>query len=178
MENNSFEFFRELRSNPQYKNIARPIIVADKLRTPENMGSVLRLAGNIGALKTIFISETVHTFKNYKINRTASGAGEKTDWTIIKDVSQLQGLILEDYQIVAIETTKNAQNIFGFTFPEKVIFLLGNEVFGISEELMALAKRSVYIPIPGPVSSLNVTHALSIAAFEWLRQQVQLSSGN
>jgi tRNA G18 (ribose-2'-O)-methylase SpoU len=178
MEKNSFEFFRALRSNPRYQNISKPIIVADSLRTPENMGSVLRLAGNIGAGKTIFISEIAQTFKNYKINRTASGAGEKVEWTIIKEISQLQDLIPDDYQIIAIETAEHAQNIFEFKFPEKVVLLLGNEVSGISEELMALAEKSVYIPIPGPVSSLNVTHALSIAAFEWLRQRVQLSSGN
>ena len=178
MEQSSFDFFRELRANPRFQNIARPIIVADNLRTPENMGSVLRLAGNIGAVKTIFISETAHTFKNYKINRTASGASEKTDWTIIKKVSQLQELIPYDYQIIAIETASDAQNIFEFKFPEKVVFLIGNEVSGISENPMAMAKKSVYIPIPGPVSSLNVTHALSIATFEWLRQRLHLSSGS
>ena len=175
MEKNSFEFFRALRSNPRYQNIAKPIIVADSLRTPENMGSVLRLAGNIGAEKTIFISEIAHTFKNYKIHRTASGASEKINWSIIKELSQLHDLIPNDYHIIAIETTETAHNIFDFKFPEKVVLLIGNEVSGISEELMALAEKSVYIPIPGQISSLNVTHALSIAAFEWLRQRVQIS---
>ena len=83
-QKSSFELFQYLNPGEVYKNTPRPIIIADNLRTPENMGSVLRLAGNIGAQKTLFISEKAHQFKTYKIKRTASGAYDKIDWKIIR----------------------------------------------------------------------------------------------
>lgn len=166
----SFDKFNKLRHKDFAKQSNKPIIVADRLRTPENMGSLLRLAGNIGAEKTIFISDVAHLFRLRKINKNAASAKEKTKWKII-DKDNLSTFIPADYQIVAIETTATAQNIFEFQFPEKVAFLVGNEVYGIRPEILKQTHHQVYIPIPGPVSSLNVSHALSVALFEWLRQQ-------
>ena len=171
---NSHELFQKLQTSEIYKSISRPIIIADNLRTPENMGSVLRLAGNISALKTLFISDTAHQFKKYKINRTASGATDKTNWKIIS-LDQLRNEIPDDYQMILLETTKQSTNIFDFDFPEKAAFIIGNEVSGIRSELLEKVNQHLYIPIPGPISSLNTTHALSIALFEWLRQMVKKS---
>lgn len=139
------------------------------MRSPENMGAVLRLAGNIGAMKSLFISEKPQDFKTYKIKRTASGGSEKTNWHIIPP-EDLISHIPTGYQIIALETSEQAQSIFQFTFPEKVAFLIGNEVSGIRDEIIKQAKHTLYIPIPGPISSLNVTHALSIGLFAWLNQ--------
>lgn len=167
--NSSFDKFNHLKLARVYQKISRPIIVSDRLRTPENMGSVLRLAGNIGAEKTVFISDTAQQFRLRRIKKTASTANENTKWEIL-DEDQLSTFIPLDYQIVAIETSEKAQSIFDFQFPEKTAFLVGNERYGIRPEILKQADHVVYIPVPGPVSSLNVTHALSIALFEWLRQ--------
>jgi tRNA G18 (ribose-2'-O)-methylase SpoU len=171
MEKGSFELFRSYRENPVYQNLDKPIVIGDALRTPENMGLVLRLSGNFNVLKTIFISEEAKGFREFKIRRTASG-GEKTDWKIIEKVADLKAELPDGYKLVAIETTPDAENIFNFTFPEKAALIVGNEVLGISDELLKMADHKVYVPLPGPVSSLNVTHALSVALFEWLRQKI------
>ena len=173
-QKSSFELFQNLKTSEIYNSVSRPIIIADNLRTPENMGSVLRLAGNIGAQKTIFISDTAHQFKNYKIKKTASGAADKTNWKIIS-MDQLENEIPADYEIILLETTRQSSNIYEFNFPEKTAIVIGNEVNGICHELIELANHQLYIPIPGPISSLNATHALSIALFEWYRQMVKKS---
>lgn len=172
MNKNSFKFFSTFRKNPAYQDLERPIIIADDLRTPENMGAVLRLAGNIGAKETIFISDDANGFRNFKINRTASGGEKKTAWKIIPK----QGIVIKEivppgYQLIALETSNDAINLMETNLPERCAFILGNEVSGISEKIMHEVDQTVFIPIPGPVSSLNVTHALSIVLFEWLRQR-------
>ena len=169
MNTNSHKLFKDMQLHETYEKVYKPIIIADQIRTPENMGSILRLAGNIGAGKTLFVSDVAHTFKNYKISKTASGAANKVDWKIIKK-EDLTNYLPEDYNIVALETTIDAEDICQFQFPEKIAFIIGNEVAGISEDLLNLAHHKVLIPIPGPISSLNVSHALAIALFEWLRQ--------
>ena len=168
----SFELFQDLKTNEIYNSVSRPIIIADHLRTPENMGSVLRLAGNIGAQKTLFISDIAHQFKNYKISKTASGAADKTNWKIIT-FDELEDEVPGDYHSIALETTKQSGSIFEFHFPEKAAFIIGNEVTGIRQELLNKADQVLHIPIPGPVSSLNTTHTLSIAMFEWYRQMLR-----
>lgn len=171
MNSGSYQLFEVLKNQGNYKNYHAPIIIADHIRTPENMGSILRLAGNIGVANTLFISDVAHTFKNYKINKTASGAAEKVDWQIINK-EDLMNHIPGGYQLIALETTTEAKNIYQFSFPKKVAFIVGNEVSGISDEIISMARQTVFIPIPGQISSLNVSHALSITLFEWLRQMV------
>ena len=170
MANSSVKLFAQLDTAKIIEDEYRPIIIADKLRTPENMGLILRLAANIGAINTLFIIDENQEFKNSKIVRTASGAASKINWKLI-NYKELSSYIPSDYKIVALETSYNSVNIFSFNFPEKTAFLVGNEVMGISDEVISQAHHQVYIPVPGPISSLNVTHALSIGLFEWLRQK-------
>ncbi|MFA5418425.1 MAG: TrmH family RNA methyltransferase [Bacteroidales bacterium] len=165
----SVSLFQKLKTSEVFLGLARPIIVADNLRTPENMGAVLRLAGNIGAQMTLFVAEDPPAFKPYKIKRTASGASEKTHWKMIKP-SELSDFLPQDYQIIALETAPDAQNIYTTRLPEKMVMMVGNELTGISPQLMTPAHQSVYIPLPGEIYSLNVTHALAIGLFEWYRQ--------
>ncbi len=167
--NNSYDLFQRLKPEIFYKSNSRPVIIADNLRTPENMGSVLRLAANIGALKTLFISDLAHEFKSYKIKKTASGAFDKTNWNIIP-LDDLDKELPADYRLIAIETSPTAQNLYSFTFPAKVALCIGNEKNGIRQELLERTQHQLYIPLPGPVTSLNTTHALSVALFEWYRQ--------
>lgn len=59
---------------------------------------------------------------------------------------------------------------FLVSFPEKAAFIVGNEVNGISDKLLEIAHDKIFIPVPGVISSLNVSHSLAVAVFEWLRQ--------
>ncbi len=168
---NSYHLFQQLQIDKIYDGKVRPVIVADNLRTPENMGSVLRLAANVGADKVFFLrQETEEVPRSWKIKKTASGADEKVAWKIIKP-NELKEYIPSGFSLVAIETSEKAVNIFRTELPEKIAFVVGNEVHGISKPVLKMTDKTVYIPIPGVISSLNVTHALGIAAFEWLRQQ-------
>jgi tRNA G18 (ribose-2'-O)-methylase SpoU len=168
---NSYKLFSKLNLQDIYQNIARPVIIADNFRTPENMGSVLRLAANIGAEKVFFIKHDDEIPRSWKIKKTASGADEKTDWRFVT-FDEVKQLIPGDYQYIAIETAESAVDLFKTSLPEKSAFIIGHEVYGIGEELMKIADKTVYIPVPGMISSLNVTHALGVVVFEWLRQRI------
>jgi len=166
----SFDLFQKLKLSDIYHNIARPIIIADDIRTPENMGSIIRLGANIGAEKVLFISKKADDFKSFKINKTASGATKKIDWEIVENFSAAKNLIPNGYKLIAIETTEDSVNIFTNKMQERVAFVVGNEVKGINPDILQQTDTKLYIPIPGSISSLNVTHALSVALFEWYRQ--------
>jgi tRNA G18 (ribose-2'-O)-methylase SpoU len=166
----SYDLFKELNTSDVYNKISRPIIIADDIRTPENMGAIIRLGANIGALNIYFISKKADTFKKFKINKTASGAADKIKWQIVGDYDAAISKIPDDYSVLAIETSADSLDIFDYHLPEKVVFVMGNEVLGISSEILERISTRLHIPIPGIISSLNVTHALSVAIFEWFRQ--------
>ncbi len=167
---NSYDLFRELNTADIYNKISRPIIIADDIRTPENMGSIIRLGANIGALSIFFISKKANTFKKFKIIKTASGAANKVKWQIVENYDVALAKIPDDYSIIAIETSEDSSDIFDYSLPEKVVFVLGNEVLGISSGILEKINIRLHIPVPGLISSLNVAHALSVAIFEWFRQ--------
>jgi tRNA G18 (ribose-2'-O)-methylase SpoU len=168
---NSHKLFKGLKTSEVFNKISRPVIIADDIRTPENMGAIIRLGANIGASLVIFISDKATEFKSYKIHKTASGAAEKTAWEIVADFNAATKLLPKDYELTAIETSSKSENIFTGRLAEKIAFVVGNEVKGIRPEILEQINKHYYIPIPGPISSLNVTHALSVALFEWLRQR-------
>ncbi len=168
--NNSYELFDKKKNRNAGPGFSQPVIVADHILSPMNVGAILRLAANIHAAKVWFVYEKDPHFRSYKIKSTSSGASEKTAWEIVKP-EILPGLLPADYETVAIETTPDAKNIFETLLPEKVVFFVGNERYGLSDSLLKQTTRKVFIPIPGIISSLNVSHALSIALFEWLRQR-------
>ena len=64
--NNSFHLFNIYGNSDIYLKIKRPIVISENLRTPENIGAVLRVASNLGAEKVYLINELFHHFKEKK----------------------------------------------------------------------------------------------------------------
>lgn len=168
--NNSFSLFKDKGISGENRENFPLIIVADNLSSPMNVGAVLRLAANLNAEKTWFVYDEVPGFRSYKIKSTSSGASEKTDWAYITP-EKLPDVLPADYEVIAIETTDKAENIFTVQLPEKLVLIVGNERLGISEPVLKLAAKHVLIPVPGSISSLNVSHALGVSLYEWYRQQ-------
>lgn len=167
--NNSYKLFSESRLKKDVDKSNFPVIVAEALQSPDNMGAVLRLASNIGARKVWFVYENKPNFRHYKIKRRSSGAIDKIGWDYA-GYDEIFDFIPGGYHYVAVETTPDAKNIFLENLPEKIALFVGNERYGLSAKLLKNINKRVYIPMAGTVSSMNVSHALSVALFEWLRQ--------
>ncbi|MBN1113118.1 MAG: TrmH family RNA methyltransferase [Bacteroidales bacterium] len=163
-------FFNSIDSIPSVN--FPPIIVADNFRTPENIGSIIRLAGSIGC-KEVFVTDTnKNEIRISKIKKTATTAFNSVKLTFITTNELLSSKIPSNYTSVAIETAPNAENIFTTNLPNKIIFFFGNEAFGVSKQILDFCQKTVYIPLPGDVKSLNVTHAAAISLFEWYRKTI------
>lgn len=145
------------------------ILVAYQLRTPENMGMILRLAGNIGAEKVCFVLEADQQLKENKLRKTAQTAIQHIDWTFCLPET-LEHHLPEGYKKIALDTTAQAHNIFSISLPEKFILFLGNEVHGLPDDILHQCDEAWYIPMPGPTRSMNVAMAAAVALFQKLRQ--------
>jgi putative hydrolase of the HAD superfamily len=164
----SNDLFGKLAPEALFDRVPRPVVIADHLLTPDNMGAIIRLADNIGATEVCFLgNEDEHRLA--RVRRTAASSRDNIRWYFSEE-SDLHKIVPEGKQIVAIETADNATCIYDTQLPEDVAFIVGSESHGLSEDLLAQCDKVVYIPVPGPTRSLNVSHAAAVALFEWLRQ--------
>ncbi len=146
-----------------------PTIIAAGLQAPENMGSVLRLADAAGSRKVVFINSDGPAFSQARIHRTARNCDVLVKWELwspkkfLEQVGSFQPLI-------ALELTTSSTSIFAQALPNPCILMIGGERHGIPAPLLSTCQQAVHIPMYGVNGSMNVTHALAIALFEWRRQ--------
>ena len=164
----SNDLFGKLNPERLFQHVPRPIIIADHLMTPDNIGAMIRLADNIGASEICFLGkEDEHRLG--KVRRAAASSRDNIRWYFSEE-TDLHKIVPEGKTIVAIETADNATCIYDTQLPENVAFIVGSESHGLSNELLSQCDMVVYIPVPGPTRSLNVSHAAAVALFEWQRQ--------
>ena len=166
----SNDLFDQIPTEEIYRHIPHPIVIADHLMTPDNMGAMIRIADNIGASEMCFLGdESRHSLG--KVRRAAASSRGNIRWFFTEE-SDLRMIVPEGKTIVAIETADNATCIYDTPLPDDVAFIVGSESHGLSEDLLKQCDMVVYIPVPGPTRSLNVSHAAAVALFEWQRQMI------
>tara|TARA_B100000780_G_scaffold138548_1_gene96932 strand:- start:1606 stop:2121 length:516 start_codon:yes stop_codon:yes gene_type:complete len=159
-------FFENLEAGQKYK--MHPIIVCWKLTSPSNLGSILRLADNMGCTKVLFVDDEP-SFKYRNIKKTAQTSFKAINWLFCTSINW-KDHIPEDYSLLAIETAEPSFDLYKTELPEKCVFFVGNEQIGIDASLLKECEKSIYIPMKGHNKSMNVSHALTIVLGEWTRQ--------
>ena len=71
----------------------------------------------------------------------------------------------QGYVLAALEHTAQSTVLADTEFPFPLCLVLGNEVDGITQDLLALCDMAVEIPMYGIKQSLNVAVAYGIAIF-------------
>lgn len=144
-----------------YKNIKKLdyVLVADNIRSGQNIGSLFRTADAFGAdnINLIGISPLP---PNKEVLKTALGATESVNWNHFNNVEEAIAFFKENnYKILAIEQTTNSVSLQEF-IPDanlKYAIVLGNEVDGVSDLLIKNADLCIEIPQIGTKHSLNVS---------------------
>ncbi|HYQ57873.1 MAG TPA: TrmH family RNA methyltransferase [Draconibacterium sp.] len=168
MNTNSVQFFNA-KEDEKFPDTSAIIIAAWHLSNAENIGKIIRLAHNLGADDVLFVRET-ENHREAKIKKTAGFSYDQMNWRFITENDFLK-LLNADYKLTILETCDGATNIFREKLPKKTILLAGSESHGLPPNIINVSNKKVYIPMPGGCKSLNISNALSVAAFEWYRQQ-------
>ncbi len=172
MNNNDKTKSGSLFQSKEYKmEEIGPIIVAYQLKSPENMGHIIRLASNFGCQKVIFVGDK-SAIRETKVKKVGGAATGQVDWCF-SDENSWPDLIDSDYKLVAVETSNDSMNIVEAKLPEKVAFLLGNEIYGLSNDVVEQCDLAVHIPMIGTIKSMNVSHACSVVLYEWVKQHLK-----
>ncbi|MBI3243999.1 MAG: TrmH family RNA methyltransferase [Chloroflexi bacterium] len=147
-----------------------PTIVAAGLQVSENIGAVLRLADAVGTQQVIFVNEAEPDLT--RIRRTARSTEALVRWERFATAEFLERV--SSFQpLMALELTTTSVSIFETELPTMCTFVIGSEKHGIPAPLLRQCQQAVHIPMFGVNGSMNVTHALAVALFEWRRQHLE-----
>jgi len=153
----------------EYKSAAKIPVVAvlDNIRSAMNVGSVFRTADAF-AIEKIIICGISATPPNREITKTAIGANESVVWEYIENVSDAIAQLKNDgYTIAGIEQTDASVLLTDYTFnTEKIAVVFGNEVDGVSDEVINELDVCLEIPQFGTKHSLNVSVCAGIVLWE------------
>lgn len=148
------------------------VVVLDNIRSMHNVGSVFRTADAF-AVEKIYLCGITATPPHKEIEKTALGATETVAWEHFSDGVELLGRLKKDgYTIFAVEQTDSPTLLTSFSFEPigKYAVIMGNEVFGVDDQLLALCDGAIEIPQVGVKHSLNVAVASAIVIWEAFRQ--------
>lgn len=147
------------------------VIVLDNIRSMHNVGAVFRTADAFLIEKIILCGITPQP-PHREIHKAALGATESVDWLFYENVTEaILDLKTLKYQVLGIEQTSDSQNITKFSIgkSKKYALVLGNEVEGISEEILTHCDGFLEIPQLGTKHSLNVSVCAGIVMWEFFK---------
>jgi len=131
-------------------------IYLDNIRSAYNVGSIIRTTEAL-RIGNIYFSDKTPFIDNKKVIKTSMGSSEIVPCykNSINDLPR---------PFIALETAYNAISLFDFIFPENFTLILGNEEYGISENILKKVDYIVEIPMLGCKNSINVACAFAIIA--------------
>ncbi len=150
----------------EYKEVKklRVTVVLDNVRSEMNVGSVFRTADAF-LIERICLCGITPQPPKAEIHKTALGAEESVDWqyypTTLDCINQLKD---DGYRICSIEQVHDSVALQDFVVnnEQKTAIVLGNEVKGVSQQVVDASDLCIEIPQQGTKHSLNISCCAAI----------------
>ena len=148
------------------------VVVMDNIRSMHNVGSVFRTADAFlisGICLCGFTPQPPHR----DIHKTALGATDSVDWLYYENTSDAVLALKErGFKVLAIEQTEGSILLNEYVQSKMPLaFVFGNEVDGVSDEVIQLCDGVIEIPQWGMKHSLNISVAAAVVLWEFVRKE-------
>lgn len=156
----------------EFKQKHRVQLVLDNIRSAFNVGSIFRTAECFGVSR-IFVCGYTATPEHEKTSKTSMGTAQLIPW-VQKDATKEAILSLQEsgVRVIAVETVSTATSLVDIEFTDDTAFVLGNERYGLSSDILKLCDGIVKVPMLGTKNSLNVGVCLGVCLGELSRQML------
>ncbi len=164
------------------------VLVLNNIRSTHNVGSIFRTAEAAGVSKIYLTGYTPTPRDRFgraqkEIKKTALGAEDIVPWECVLKISNVfKKLKKERFYIVGVEQSQQSVDYKTIRPKQKMAFVLGNEVRGLSSVVLKQCDIVAEIPMRGEMvrqahhprhtgrgkESLNVSVAVGIALFRIL----------
>jgi len=147
-------------------------IILDNIRSLANVGSVFRTSDAF-LIKEIILCGITATPPHREIQKTALGATESVDWRYAESTAEVvKELQANKVKVYAVEQADESKmlDIIAFDFDQEIAIVMGNEVKGVSDEVMEIVDDCIELPQFGTKHSLNISVTTGIMIWELFQQ--------
>ena len=146
------------------------LLILDQIEDPQNAGQIIRTSECAGIDGIIFPVHNSFKITNSVLN-VSQGAFVNIPLYEVTNISRtIQNLKNNDFWIIGIESTKDAELWSNIDYSGKTVINVGSEGQGIRKNIINHCDFLGKIPMQGSINSLNVSAAVSAILFERLRQ--------
>lgn len=160
------------------------VVVLDNIRSAHNVGSAFRTCDSFKADK-LLLCGICAVPPSAEIRKSALGAEESVPWEYSgSTLEAVRRLREQGYTIVSVEQTVGSESLEDFspsTAPgARYAFIFGNEVDGVSQEVVDASDMSLEIPQFGTKHSLNVSVSVGVVLWQYSFRRLtsQARTGN
>ncbi|QSQ17960.1 TrmH family RNA methyltransferase [Myxococcus landrumensis] len=155
-------------------------VVLDRLEDSFNMAAVLRTCESMGVQEVhVVINPEAPFLPN---SRVAQGCDKWLDVKLYKSFAECrEHLKSRGFQLYASAIREGATSLYTLRFDTKVAIVLGNERFGVSDDVLNAVDGTFWIPMRGFSQSLNISAAASACisrAIAWRDEHLEGGSGD
>jgi 23S rRNA (guanosine2251-2'-O)-methyltransferase len=157
-------------NNDEFKSSKKTplIVVLDNIRSLNNIGSVFRTSDAF-LLKKIYLCGITAQPPHKDIHKTALGATDSVEWEYVENTLELINQLKSQGTVVAsIEQAEDSISLENFnTEPNKTYAIVfGNEVKGVSQEVVSISDSVIEIPQYGTKHSLNISVSCGVVVWD------------
>ena len=144
------------------------IVILDNIRSLNNIGSVFRTSDAF-LIEKIYLCGITAQPPHNDIRKTALGSTDSVDWEYFENTLEVvKNLKSEKVVICAIEQAENATLLSDFKPQPNTTyaFIFGNEVKGVSQEVVDVSDIVIEIPQYGTKHSLNISVSAGVVIWD------------
>ena len=157
-------------SVPEFKRAEKSpiIVILDNVRSLNNIGSIFRTCDAF-LVEKVYLCGITAKPPHKDINKTALGSTDSLDWEYFENTTEVvDKLRKEEVNIISIEQAEDSIMLHEFQ-PNKEIkhaVIFGNEVKGVSQDVVNKSDMVVEIPQFGTKHSLNISVSAGIVIWD------------
>lgn len=144
------------------------IIVLDNIRSLNNIGSVFRTSDAF-LVEKIYLCGITAKPPHKDIHKTALGSTETVAWEYVENtMNVIESLQIKGVKIAAVEQAENATMLNNFSPANDSTYALvfGNEVKGVSQDVVNASDVVLEIPQYGTKHSLNISVSCGVVVWD------------
>jgi tRNA G18 (ribose-2'-O)-methylase SpoU len=144
------------------------IVILDNIRSLNNIGSVFRTADAF-LIKKIYLCGITAQPPHRDIHKTALGASDSVDWEYVENITELiQNIRKQKIDILSIEQSEDSIPLNEFMVKNDTTYavVFGNEVKGVSQEVVSSSDAVIEIPQWGTKHSLNISVSAGVVIWD------------
>ena len=144
------------------------VVILANVRDPGNAGTVLRSADAAGADAVLFAGSSVDPYNSKCVRASAGSLFHLPVVTGLPVAGAVAALRTAGLRVLAADgrAARTLEDLYqDGRLREPSAWLLGNEAWGLPEDLLALADEPVAVPIYGRAESLNLAAAAAVCLY-------------